>query len=124
RDKLKVYSSELTPLTRFNAKLNANYRFQEPLVGGQVLAELRRCFPQANYASFFSSPTTSQTTNSIYAINIGNCYAESMESGYDTTKASNQLYLEFTFTTALASASNLHVFILHDRWLTVDKNGG
>jgi len=123
RDKLKVYSNQVTATTKYNARLNALNRFPEPLVGQEVLAELRRCFPEANLASFFSDPSNTMTTHAVFAAEVGNCYDREMESGYNTSSAQNQCYLELTFSSAISSTSNFNLFLVHDRWLVIDNRG-
>lgn len=121
--KLQVYSDQVTSTTKYNARLNAFPRFPEPLVGDEVLAELRRCFPESGLASFFSDPSNTKTTHAVFCAEIGNCYDRDMESGYNTTTAQNQCYLEITFSSAIASTSNFNMFIVHDRWLVFDNRG-
>ena len=54
---------------------------------------------------------------------MGKSYDTETESGIDTGGISSAITIEITWTNSLSSINTLELYIIHDRWISIDPNG-
>lgn len=115
-----LMSSELTDILTCDLRINSQRRQQDPFVSvEELIPETRRLFPIAMYSDYWDTLSTNATTHQMLGMLAGQSYCTSCTSGLDSQKVSSNMYLEFTLTSALSTASVIDIYILHDRAITV-----
>jgi hypothetical protein len=124
--KLKFFTGDLTEVTRANVRFNSILRYQENLVGSEALNyELKKLFPSAEKCDYFQNVTTNGTTNSMYALRLGNSISQEMESGINMAALTGNAQLELTWTSALGNNNYvMDCFIMHTRYCAISAGGG
>lgn len=122
--KLQLMSSECTDPVSCDLRINSQKRQDDVFIGAeQLVPETWRIFPIAKFADYYNTLAVNKTTHSMYGLLAGQAYCTSCISGLDSQNITSQLYLEFTLTSALSTASILDIFIIHDRAITItDKS--
>jgi hypothetical protein len=123
--KLKLFTGDLTEVTKANIRLNSTLRYQENLVGSlQLVQELKKLFPSVETCDYFQNVTTNGTTNSIYGLRLGYCISPDVESGVNMSSLSSNAILEMTWNSALGNYNYvMDVFILHTRYVAISATG-
>ena len=117
-------SSELTDIVSLDLRINSQKRQQDVFVGvSEAIPETRRFLPIANLSDFYTSLTLNKTTHQLLGMLAAQCYCTSVSSGLNSQRVQSQMYLEITWTSALATASVMDIFILHDRAITIVGSG-
>jgi hypothetical protein len=115
-----LMSSELTDLVTCDLRINSQLRQQDKFVSvEQMIPETRRLFPIAKYSDYWTDLTLNKSTNQMLGMLAGQAYCTSCVSGLDSQRVNSNMYLEFTLTSALSTASVIDIYILHDRAVTV-----
>ena len=118
-----LMSSELTDLVSLDLRINSQKRQNDVFVGvNEAIAETRRLFPIAKQSDYWSSLSLNQTTHQMLGMLAGQCYPTSCISGLNSQAIQSQMYLEFTLTSNLSTASVIDIFIIHDRAITVSNS--
>ncbi len=118
-------SSELTSPVSLDLRINSQKRQQDVFTNTmEAIAETRRFLPISYYNDYWSNTTSNNSTNQMLGMLAGGAYCTSCASGLNSQSVNSQMYLEFTLTSNLSTASVIDIFILHDRSITVRPSTG
>ncbi len=120
-NKLKNFTSDMTPITKANIRYQGQLRYSEPLSSTiDMMHELKKNWPPAAACDYFQDLTTNGTTRNVIALRMGRSISPGVESGVNSSSWSSPAILEVTWTSPLTSANyQVDLFTLHTRYLCI-----
>ena len=123
--KLKEFTSDMSPITKANVRLQGQLRYNEPLSSTiDMMHEIKKVWPPAASCDYFQNLTTNGTTHNVIALRVGRSISPGVESGVNSSSWTAPATMEVTWTSPLTSANyQVDFFTLHTRYVTIGVNG-